>query len=146
MIHRLHFSIDIPAEKAVIWNALWDESSYRKWAGVFFEGSYAVTDQWKEGSVVQFLAPDQSGIYSRIEKHIPTEIIQFRHIGSVKEGKEQSIDEKAESWSGATEVYQLIEGEDMNTLTVEIDVMDEHLEFMTKIFPKALEVVKENCV
>ncbi|TNM51559.1 hypothetical protein FHN55_22285, partial [Streptomyces sp. NP160] len=81
MINRLKFSIDIKAEKTAIWKALWNESCYREWASVFFEGSYAVTDEWKEGSKVHFLAPDQSGIYSLIEKHIPNNIIQFKHIG-----------------------------------------------------------------
>ena len=87
MINRLEFSIDIKAEKNMIWKALWNESSYREWASVFFEGSYAVTDNWEEGSKVHFLGPDQSGIYSIIEKHIPYKIIRFKHIGSVVGGK-----------------------------------------------------------
>ncbi len=145
MINRLEFTIDIDTEKPKIWEALWSESSYRKWASVFFDGSYAVTDNWKEGSKVHFLAPDQSGIYSFIEKHIPNEFIEFRHIGSVIEGKEQPLDDEAKKWSGATEIYKIIEGEDTNTLKVEIDVMDEHLEFMKNTFPQALEKVKNNC-
>ena len=145
MINRLKFSIDIKAEKATIWKALWNESSYREWASVFFEGSYAVTDDWKEGSKVHFLAPDQSGIYSIIEKHIPNNIIQFKHIGNVVKGKEQPIDNETKKWSGATEIYKLTERKDTNTLAVEIDVMDEHLEFMTNTFPQALEKVKDNC-
>ena len=145
MIYRLAFSIDIKAEKSTIWKALWNESSYRDWASVFFEGSYAVTDNWEEGSKVHFLAPDQSGIYSIIEKHIPNKIIRFRHIGNVLGGKEQAIDEETKKWSGATEIYTLTEGEKTNVLAVEIDVLDEHLEFMTKTFPQALEKVKNNC-
>lgn len=145
MINRLKFSIDIKAEKTTIWKALWDENSYREWVSVFFEGSYAVTDDWKDGSKVHFLAPDQSGIYSIIEKHIPNRIIQFKHIGNVLEGKEQLIDDKTKKWSGATEIYALTEGKNTNTLKVEIDVMDEHLEFMTSTFPQALKKIKNIC-
>ncbi len=145
MINRLEFSIDIKAEKTTIWNALWNQSSYREWASVFFEGSYAVTDNWKEGSKVHFLAPHQSGIYSIIEKHIPNNIIQFKHIGNVVGGKEQPIDDETKNWSGTTEIYKLTEEKDHNTLVVEIDVLNEHLEFMTKTFPKALEKLKNNC-
>ena len=145
MINRLEFSIDIKAEKATIWKSLWNESSYREWASVFFEGSYAVTNNWEEGSKVHFLAPDQSGIYSIIEKHIPNKMIRFKHIGNVLEGKEQPLDEETKKWTGATEMYTITEGKDINTLGVEIDVMDEHLEFMTKTFPQALEKVKNNC-
>ena len=145
MINRLHFSIDIKVEKTKIWNALWNDSSYRDWASVFFEGSYAITDDWKEGSKVLFLAPDQSGIYSLIETHIPNNMIQFKHIGNVVKGKEQPIDDEAKKWSGATEIYTLTEGIDINNLSVDIDVLDEHLDFMTNTFPKALEKVKNNC-
>ncbi|MBC8754867.1 hypothetical protein H2O64_09310 [Kordia sp. YSTF-M3] len=144
-INRLQFSIDIKAEKTKIWNALWNEDSYRDWASVFFEGSYAITDNWKEGSKVLFLSPDQSGIYSCIETHIPNKTITFKHIGNVVKGKEQPIDDETKKWSGTTETYTLTEGTDSNTLTVEIDVLDEHLNFMTTTLPKALEKVKSNC-
>ena len=145
MINRLKFSIDIKAEKTTIWKALWDENSYREWASVFFEGSYAVTDDWKEGSKVHFLAPDQSGIYSIIEKHIPNNIIHFKHIGNVLKGKEQPIDDETKKWSGTTEIYALTEGKNTNTLEVKIDVMNEHLEFMTNTFPQALKKIKNSC-
>ena len=145
-MNKLQFSIDIKAKKSTIWKALWNEDSYKDWASVFFEGSYVVTNNWKEGSKVHFLAPDQSGIYSIIEKHVPNLIIQFKHIGNVIEGKEQQIDDESKKWSGATETYKLTKEKDVNTLTVEIDIMDEHLEFMTSTFPQALEKIKNNCL
>ena len=145
MINRLHFSIDIEAEKNKIWDALWDLDSYRDWASVFFEGSYAITNNWEEGSTVLFLAPDQSGIYSHIENHIPNKIMSFKHIGSVINGKEQPLDDEAKKWSGATETYTLTEGFKNNTLNVDIDILSEHLDFMSEKFPKALEKIKNNC-
>lgn len=144
-MNRLTFSTVIDADKTTIWNALWDKNAYRNWASVFFEGSHARTDHWEEGSIVHFLGPDQSGIYSRIEKHTPNEIMLFRHIGNVVDGKEQPVDDATKKWTGATESYTLLEGKDGITLTIEIDIMDEHLEFMTAAFPKALEKVKSSC-
>jgi len=141
-INRQLFSIDIKAEKTKIWKALWKESSYQEWISEFQEGSYAITDNWKEGSKVLFLAPDQSGIYSIIETHIPNKMIRFKHIGKVLEGKEQPMDDETKTWSGTTEIYTLTEGTNHNTLTVEIDILEEHLDFMTATFPKALEKVK----
>ncbi len=141
-INRLEFSIDIKAKKSKIWNALWDEASYNDWVSVFLEGSYAVTDNWKEGSKVLFLDKDQSGIYSTIEKHIPNEIMLFKHIGTVLKGEEQPIDKDTKTWSGTTEMYTLTEGAEYKALHVEIDVLDEHLDFMSSTFPKALERVK----
>ena len=145
MINRLEFSIDINAETTSIWKALWDDSSYRDWTSVFFEGSHAVTDNWKEGSTVHFLSPDKSGIYSIIEKHIPNKLMKFKHIGMVKDGKELPIDDETKNWSGATEVYSLTEGTNSITLNVEIDVLDEHLDSMKKTFSKAFDIVKKNC-
>ena len=145
MINKLQFSIEIEAERETIWSVLWNKDSYRTWASVFFEGSYFVADNLEEGNRVLFLSPDKSGIYSVIEKHIPGQIILFRHIGTVVEGEEQPIEEETKKWSGATEVYTLTEENKNYLLTVKIDVLDEHLEFMTTTLPKALEKIKSMC-
>ena len=145
MVNRLHFSIEIKAEKSKIWQALWNDNSYRDWASIFSAGSYAISNNWEEGSKVLFLSPDQSGIYSIIEKHIPNEIIMFKHIGIVVKGKEQPIDDETKTWSGAKEIYTLTEGIENITLSVDIDVLDEHLEFMSARLPKALDRIKNNC-
>ena len=145
MINRLQFSIEIKAEKTIIWNSLWSDSAYRDWASVFFAGSYAITDNWKENSKVLFLGPDNSGIYSFIETHTPNKVMKFKHIGNVLNGKELPIDCETKKWSGATEIYTISEGKSTNILKVEIDVLDEHLEFMSERLPKALEKIKNNC-
>ena len=143
-INRLNLSVAIQADKTDIWHALWDDANYREWTKVFFEGSYAVpADNWKEGSQVMFLAPDKNGMYSHIETHIPNEKIEFKHIGSVVEGKPQPIDEDTKKWSDTTECYYITEGTDHNTLTIDIDVMEEHLEVMNRTLVLALEKVKE---
>lgn len=141
-VNRLQFSIDIQADNSKIWKALWNENSYREWVSVFYPGSFFLAKDWKKGSKVLFLAPDQSGIYSIIEKHIPNKFIQFKHIGKVLKGKEQPIDNKTKAWSGTTEIYKITGDKDNKTLTIEIDVLEEHLEYMTKTFPKALEKMK----
>ena len=144
MINRLQFSIDIKADKEKIWKALWDDKHYRDWSGVFGEGSHYVVDNWEERSKIMFLASDQSGIYSLIERHVPNKIIQFKHIGSVVNGQEQPVDDEAKKWSGATETYSLVEGSGFFTLIVEIDILDEHVEFMSEKLPLALEKIKKN--
>lgn len=145
-MNRLEFTTEIKADKVTIWKALWSDDLYRQWAGVFFEGSFVVAKDWEEGSKVHFLGSDKNGIYSRIEKHMPNEYIAFKHIGNVLNGEEQVVDKETEKWSGATEIYKIVEERDCHKLMVEIDVMDEHVVFMSKSFPKALEVIKSNCV
>ena len=145
MINQLQFSIDIKSNKSKIWKALWDDNHYRDWGSVFSEGSHYVTKNWEEGSKIMFLAPDKSGIYSIIETHIPNEIIKFKHIGTVLNGKMQPTNDDSKKWSGATEIYSLIENPNFITLLVEIDVLDEHVEFMSSKFPIALKKIKKNC-
>jgi len=146
MLNHLQFSIDIKADKEKIWKALWDDSNYRDWSGVFGEGSHYVADNWGKGDTIMFLASDKSGIYSIIEKHTPNKIIQFKHIGNVLNGKEQLIDDDAIKWSGATETYSLKENPDFFTLLVEIDILEEHIEFMSNKLPVALEKIKSNSI
>ena len=145
MINRLEFSIEINADPGKIWNALWEENNYRDWAAVFYEGSYYRTDNWEKGGKIMFLAPDGRGIYSTIESLIPNKEVEFKHIGNVLDGKEQALDDEARTWSGTMEKYSLIEGKNATTLFVEIDVLDEHLEFMQTKFPDALDRIKKNC-
>lgn len=144
MINRLTFSIQINAEKSKIWAALWNDTHYRDWANVFSDGSHAITENWKVGSTVMFVSPELSGIYSIIDTHIPNKVMKFRHIGVVVEGKEQAQDDDVKKWTGATETYTLTEGSEGCTLSVDIDVLDEHLDFMKERFPLALEKVKKN--
>lgn len=132
------FSIKIEAPKEKVWNVLWNDATYRMWTSVFHEGSHAVTD-WKEGSKVLFLGPDGSGMYSTIAKKIPNEFMSFKHLGEVKEGKEQPQSE----WSGAMENYTLKETDGSTELIVEMDITEGFQDYFRETFPKALEKVKE---
>jgi hypothetical protein len=136
------FSIDINASKEKIWQILWSDDSYRHWTSVFNAGSYAVSD-WKEGSKIQFLSSDGSGMFSVIEKNTPNEFMSFRHMGIIQDGQEQHIDQENEDWSGATENYSLRETNGKTNLSVEMDVTDDFQQFFRETFPKALEKVKE---
>ena len=144
MIKRLEFSTDIDATKSNIWNALWNDNNYRQWAGAFYAGSYIKVENWEVGSTVHFLGSDNTGIYSMVEKHIPNSFIQFKHIGNVMDGAEQPLDAETKKWSGTTEIYEILEEDGFNTLRVSLDVMEEHIDFMMKSFPNALDVIKRN--
>jgi hypothetical protein len=53
-MEKMNFNISINALKEKVWNALWKDATYTKWTSAFTEGSYAVTDNWKEDSKVYF--------------------------------------------------------------------------------------------
>ncbi|HEU4860337.1 MAG TPA: hypothetical protein VFT15_10890 [Chitinophagaceae bacterium] len=65
-MEKINFATTINAPREKVWKVLWDEASYRDWTSVFTEGSYAKTDNWKEGSKVLLLSPDGDGMVRRL--------------------------------------------------------------------------------
>ena len=137
---RISFSTDINASPEKVWKALWDDANYRDWTSAFTEGSHARTDGWKEGSRVHFLNPKGQGMYSNVEKHVPNRLMAFEHLGEIKDGKEQAVNEK---WAGAKEIYTLEENDGHIDLKVDLDTEEEYAEMMSTAFAKALARVKE---
>ena len=66
----------------------------------------------------------------------------FKHLGMVKKGVEQPLDEETKKWSGCMENYTLQESNGSTELTVEVDISEEMHAYFEEHFPKALEVVK----
>lgn len=139
----MKFSTSINATKEKVWQTLWEDSNYRKWTSVFTEGSYAKTDNWKEGSMVLFLDGKGSGMVSMVAANKPNEFMSFKHLGIVKEGKEDLTSEQVKEWAGAVESYRLNGTNGKTELTVEMDITDEFKDYFEDIWPKALEKVKE---
>lgn len=141
-LKKLNFSTTINASPKKVWQILWDNETYKAWTSVFSEGSIAVSD-WEEGSKILFLDGKGSGMYSIIDKKIPGEIMTFRHIGEIINNEEQPIDEKTKGWSGSMEVYKLKEVNGVTEFSIEMDVINDYLDYMNKTFPLAIEKIKE---
>lgn len=142
-MEKLQFTARINAPKEKVWNALWEDASYRAWTSAFMEGSYAKTDNWKEGTKVLFLDPKGSGMVSMVAANKPNEFMSFKHLGEVKEGVEDTTNEKVKGWAGAFENYTLKDAGGKTDLTVEIDITDDFKEYFQNTWPKALEKLKE---
>ena len=69
--------------------------------------------------------------------------MSFRHIGEVKDGVEQPLDEKTKAWSGGLETYRLKETDGITEVNVELDVPGDFMDYFTKTFPVALDNVKK---
>lgn len=141
-METLEFKIRIKASAEKVWSVLWNDETYRKWAGVFYEGSYAVSD-WNEGGKIHFLGPDGGGMNSIIEKKIPNEYMAFKHLGEVKDFKELPLTEETKGWSGAMEIYRLTPDDEFTDLVVQVDVVEKFIDYFKDAFPKGLEIVKE---
>ena len=138
---KLNFSMKIKAPKEKVWKVLWDDATYRKWTSSFHEGSHAVSD-WKEGSKILFLGPSGEGMFSTIAKKKDYELMSFKHLGMVKEGKEQTETEETKKWSGAMENYTLHESNGVTELKVDVDIAEDYEQYFNEAFPKAMESVK----
>ena len=142
-MEKINFSTSIRAPKEKVWKVLWTDASYRQWTSPFCEGSYAVTDNWKEGSKVLFLSPGGKGMVSTVAVNRPNEYMSFKHLGEVKDGVEDTTSSTVKEWEGAMENYTLTETGGVTELLIDIDVNDDFKDYMVKTWPKALEQVKE---
>jgi hypothetical protein len=109
------------------------------------EGSYAETDNWKEGTKVLFLVPGGSGMVSTVARNKKNEFMSFKHLGEVKDGVEDLESEKVKQWAGATENYTLTDENGKTKLEVALDVESsgDFKDYFVRTFPIALEKVKE---
>ena len=142
-MEKINFSTDINAPSEKVWKVLWNDDSYRKWTSVFTEGSYAKTDNWKEGTKVLFLDPKGSGMVSKVAANNPNKFMSFEHLGVVKDGVEDIESEDVKGWAGAKENYTLKEENGKTKLIVDLESTDEFKDYFLKTFPLALEKVKE---
>lgn len=141
-MQKINFSTSINAPKEKVWEILWNLDAYKAWTSAFAEGSYAETDNWKEGSKVLFLGPKRSGMVSMVAVNKPNEYMSFKHLGEVHEGVEDTTSDGVKVWSGSTENYTLKGDNGTTTLSVDMDITDEFKEMFEKMWPSALEKVK----
>jgi hypothetical protein len=138
--HEFKTTINAPREK--VWNALWNDATYREWTSVFAPGSKAETD-WKKGSKVLFLDGKGQGMVSRIADNRPNEYMSFEHLGYVADGVEDTESEKVKQWAGAKENYTLKNVNGKTEVIVDMDITDEYKDYFVETWPKALEKLKE---
>jgi hypothetical protein len=141
-MEKINFTVSINAPREDVWRVLWDDSSYREWTKAFSEGSYAETDNWKEGSQVRFLDGNGAGMVSMVAINRPNEYMSFKHMGMLKDGVEDTESEEVKKWAGSMENYTLDENNGTTTLKVEMDIAPEYKEYFEKTWPRALERVK----
>ncbi len=135
---QLQFSIQINATKALVWDTLWQDETFRQWAGIIDPGTHMV-GYLKEGNEIQFISGNGYGVTSFVEKLAPSEFLLLRHSADTQEEGKQ---EREKEWTGGTESYLLEEKDGTTTLKTTFDVPPEMEEYFQTHYPKALEEVK----
>ncbi|MBV6429516.1 MAG: hypothetical protein KIPDCIKN_04075 [Haliscomenobacter sp.] len=146
---KVQFSqtIHAPAEKVyTAMLGLENRETYQQWTSVFnptstYEGS------WDKGSKIFFVGTDENGkrggMISEIAENIPAQFVSIRHYGILDGDSEITEGPEVEKWAGGLETYSFEETAGVTTVTVEVDTVDEYVEYFNNTYPNALNVLKE---
>ncbi len=140
-MEKIKFSETINAPGEKVWRVLWDDKTYRQWTKPFSEESHAKLDL-REGGRAVFLDGNNCGMYSEIAKLVPNKVMSFKHLGSIKDGKDIPFEGEMECWTGSHETYTLTETDGVTELVVVIDLIESFRDFMMEKFPQVLGIAK----
>lgn len=146
---KLQFKKEINATSQKVYETmlgLKDKKTYEYWTSAFnptstYEGS------WEKGSKILFIGTDENGkkggMVSQIEEHNPAKFVSIKHYGFLDGDTEITTGEQVEKWTGGCENYSFEENNGITTLIVEIDALDEYLDYFNITYPIALDKLKE---
>lgn len=146
---KLQFKKQINASAQQVYEAmlgLKNKATYEYWTATFnptstFEGS------WEKGSKILFVGTDENGkrggMVSEIVEHTPASFVSIRHYGFLDGNTEITTGEQVEKWAGGHENYHFEENNGVTTVTVDMDAIDDYLEYFNERYPKALDKLKE---
>ena len=148
---KLQFKVTIKAPVSRIYNLMLgisNKSTYEQWTALFnptstYEGS------WTKGTKMLFIGVDENGekggMVSRIVDNIPNRFVSIQHYGLYKANKEITEGPEVEKWANGYENYSFEENNGSTTLTIDLDVNNDFLDYMNETYPQALEKLKELC-
>ena len=154
---KLQFKVSINAPVTKVYDfmlGITNKSTYEQWTSLFnptstYEGS------WDKGNKILFIGVDENGekggMVSRIAENIPNHFVSIQHYGLVKGDKEITEGREVEKWANGFENYTLDESVTANdkptttTVTVDIDITEDFLDYINETYPKALDKLKELC-
>jgi len=146
---KFSVSIHAPAKKVYdVMLGISNKSTYEQWTALFnptstYEGS------WNKGSKMLFLGTDEKGekggMVSEIFDNIPNQFISIRHYGLVQANVEITEGPEVEKWANGFENYTFVENNGTTTVTVDLDITEDFLDYMNETYPKALDKLKEIC-
>jgi len=148
---KLQFKISINAPVAKIYDFMLgttSKSTYEQWTSLFnptsiYEGS------WEKGNKILFFGVDEKGekggMVSRIAENIPNRFVSIQHYGLLKADKEITEGPEVEKWANGFENYTFEENNGTTTVTLNLGITEDFLDYMNQTYPKALDKLKELC-
>lgn len=148
---KLQFQTKIHSPAAHVYTIMLgidDRATYEAWAAEFqptstYEGS------WEQGSKIRFIGIDQQGerggIIAEIAANEPNRFVSLKTCGFVSKGVDITEGPEIEEWIGGLENYTFQEENEITTVTVDIDVTDDFIDYFSTAWPKALLKLKAIC-
>ena len=146
---RIRYSKDINASTQKVYNTmlgLENIATYNQWTAEFsptstYEGS------WDKGAKILFVGTDENGkrggMISEIADNIPFSFVSIRHYGILDGENEITEGPEVEKWAGSLENYSFHEHNGITTVTAEIDLSEEYVDYFDEMWPRALDKLKE---
>lgn len=150
-MQKLQFKINIQAPLSKVYDhmlGLTNKSTYEEWTKAFnptstYEGT------WVKGSKILFIGVDENGekggMVSRIVENKPNQFVSIQHYGLYKAGNEITQGADVEKWANGFENYSFEEKNGVTGVTVDLDSIDDFVEYMNSHYPKALTLLKVMC-
>jgi len=148
-MQKLQFKKEINASAQKVYEVMLglnDKSTYEYWTSAFnptstYEGS------WEKGSKIHFVGTDENGkkggMVSEVAENKPTEFVSIHHYGFLDGDTEVTTGDQVEKWAGGHENYSFEEKDGITTVTVDMDTIDEYLDYFNNTYPNALNKLKE---
>ena len=133
----LEFEIQINATPEKVWETLFSQDSYRKWASAMNEGTY-FEGNWEVGSVMKFLDPQNNGMYNLVTENIPNKELGMKHLGWILEAELSP-----QNWEDSTLNYILEPNEKGTLLKSNVNSLDEFVDFFNSKYPQNFEHIKK---
>ncbi len=148
---NLQFTVNINAPVTRIYDIMLginSKSTYEQWTSLFNPTS-TYEGNWDKGSKILFIGVDEKGekggMVSRIAENIPNRFVSIQHYGLVKGDKEITEGPEVEKWANGFENYNFEENNGTTSLTVDLDIAEDFVDYMNQTYPKALDKLKELC-
>lgn len=148
---KLVFNVKINASLSKVYDKMLgvtDKSTYEKWTSLFNPTS-TYEGNWNKGEKILFVGTDENGkkggMVSEIIENIPNQFVSIRHYGILKDGREITTGEEVEKWTGGLENYSFDESNDITSVNIELDYVEEFGDYFRQTYPKALDKLKEIC-
>lgn len=146
---KLHYKIDIDTSAEKVYNTMLginNIETYEQWTSEFNPGS-TYEGSWEKGAKIYFIGTDENGkrggMVAQIADNIPARFVSIRHYGIVDGENEITEGAQVEKWAGGMENYSFDENNGVTTVTVDVDVTEDYIDYFNTTWPKALNKLKE---